>query len=243
MKAHAVRVHEQFLQRAIRCLIAPFFLGRQAAALGVDDVHAECSGPQCHFPPDFSQADDAELLSIKCPKAADPGPIAVGRMRALVGRRRVAGGAQLLDADEAAGLGDFARQRKHECQRVFGRGDVGAASESQDLDARALAGCEIDAGRDRAVFLDDPESFSRRRDLARADGECFDHDALRAGQACEQRRFIFGEPDFGGIKPPESGAETLAPAGEVRQIAGHKMGERRQSRSGGRGVENDLDEP
>ena len=63
-------------------------------------------------------------LTIKRDHARDARPVTVGRVRAIVGRRFIAGGFQLFDADEIGIARELARQREHQHQSLLGGGDI-----------------------------------------------------------------------------------------------------------------------
>src|SRR5436305_15174783 len=96
MNAHAIRAGEQFIDRTVACAVALFNLRRKAMPLRVDDAHLQGRGPQRQLASDLSQPDDPELLAVKCLEFGDARPIAVGRVFALVSRRRLARRAHLL---------------------------------------------------------------------------------------------------------------------------------------------------
>ena len=84
------------------------------------------------------ETDDAELLAVKRDHAGDARPVAVRRVRAVVGRRLVTGVFQLLDADEIGVLRQLARQREHQHQSLLRGGNIGAPADGKNFDAGAL---------------------------------------------------------------------------------------------------------
>ncbi|MGH8640567.1 MAG: hypothetical protein ACRET6_02585, partial [Burkholderiales bacterium] len=93
--------------------------------------------------PDLAQADDAELPTRQVARSGDACPVGIGRVRAVVLRRRVARGLQLLDADQARALVDLAREREHECHGVLGARDVGPPPQGKHPDAGLRAGPRV----------------------------------------------------------------------------------------------------
>ena len=211
-------------------------------ALRVDDAHLQGRGPQRQLASDLSQPDDPELLAVKCLESGDARPIAVGRVFALVTRRRITRRAQLLLANQIGILSELSGQREHQGKRLFGRRNIGAAPDRQYLNTSPSAGRGIDVSRSGAILLDDLERISGRRNFSRADGQGFHHDGPGAGKIREQFGFIVHEPDSRGIKMLRASAHTLAPAGKVRQIMRAEVGKCRES-FGGRGrIEYDLNQ-
>src|SRR5882724_7972296 len=109
MQAYAVGSRKQFFERKITRLILLFDVRRQASALRIDDAHAQRDGAERQFPADFAQADDTQPTLIQRYHSRDPRPVTVWRVRAVVGRWTVAGGFQLLEADEVCVPGQLSR--------------------------------------------------------------------------------------------------------------------------------------
>ena len=150
-------------------MVALLDVGRQAISLCVDDAHLQRCGAQRQLPPDFSQSDDSELPLVKSYEPGDARPVAIGRMRAIVARRRVASRAQLFLAYEVHILVELAGQRQHQRKSLLGGGNIGAASKRQYLNAGAVARCAVNSRSRDAVFLYDLESLSCSRDFCWAD--------------------------------------------------------------------------
>ncbi len=153
MQAHAVGARQQFIHTGIVRLVLLLDLRRQTRPLRVDDAHAERQRAQRQLPADLPQTHDAKLLAVKRHHVRDARPVAVRRVRTVVGRRLVAGFFQLLDADEVGILGELAGEREHQGQSLLGSGDIGAAANRQDLDARRVTSGAVDVARGETIFL------------------------------------------------------------------------------------------
>src|SRR5262245_8832265 len=242
MQAYAVGSREQFFKRQITRLVLSFDVCRQSSPLRIDDPHAQCDGTQRQFPTDFAQSDDTQVALIKRNHSRDACPVAVRRVRPIIGGWTVAGFLQLLEADEVCVPSQLARQSKHQSQGLLRRGNIGAPADGQQLNARSFAGELINIASGEAVFVHEPKCVARCRYFFRADHEFFDYEDAGAGSVRQQLGLIAYEVNRRRVNVLRLRADAVAPTSEVRRIVLTEMGKRLNTFFGSTWIEDNLNE-
>src|SRR5262245_53600036 len=242
MQAYAVGSRKQFFERKITRSILRFDVRRQSSPLRIDDPHVQCDGAQRQFPADLAQSDDTQLALIKRNHSRDACPVAVRRVRPIIGGWIVAGFLQSLEADEVCVPSQLARQSKHQRQGLLRRGNIRAPSDGQQLNACSFAGEMINIASGEAVFVHEPKCVARCRYFFRADHEFFDYEDAGAGSVRQQLGLIAYEANLSRVNVLRLRADAVAPAAEVRRIVFTEMGKRLNTFFGSTWVEDNLNE-
>src|SRR5262249_15194993 len=242
MQAYAIGSREQFFERNITRLILRFDVRRQSTPLRIDDPHAQCDGAQRQFSANLAQSDDTQLALIKRNHSRDACPVAVRRVRPIIGGWTVAGILQLLEADEVCIPSQLARQSKHQRQRLLRGGNIRAPADGQQLNARSFAGEMINIASGEAVFLHEPKCVARCRYFSRADHEFLDHEDAGCGSVRQQLGLIAYEMNLSRVNVLRLRADAVAPTSEVRRIVFTEMGKRLNTFFGSAWIEDNLNE-
>ena len=137
-----------------------------------------------------------------------------------------AGGLDAFDGHQAVEFVELARQHQHQAEGVLGAGDVGAPPQREQLDALLGAGGGVDVAQARAEFLHDLEP-GRGREVIAADAERLDHQRDAVLEVRAHLGFGRHHPHLGGIESRRALPHALAPAGEIRLVGRHEIGEGR----------------
>ena len=242
MDAHEVRAGEQFFQGTISRLIFSFHLFGQARALAVNDAHTEREGAERKLSANLAQADDAELSLIERDHARDARPVAVRGVLALISRRFVTGGFQLVNADEIGVAGYLARQREHQHQTLLGGGNIGPASNREHFNVGARACGYVDIARGEAVFLREFERASGAHDLFGANRQFLDHGDSCAREMRLKLALSVHQNDFGWMDILRLRANLVAPTEKIRGVVLAEMREGREPLFRSVEIEDDLDQ-
>jgi hypothetical protein len=168
--------------------------------------------------------------------------VAVGRVFAIVGRRLIAGGFELVDADQIGVLRHLARQREHEHQGLLGGGNIRAAADGQHFCTNAVARRLIDVARGEAVLLDESQILPGGGNLFGPERKFLDDGYGRAGKISQQFFLAVDQANLRWIKICGLGADLVAPAAKIGQIVQTEMGEGFDALFARTRVEHDVDQ-
>ena len=198
---------------------------RRARALMVEHMHVEGPGPDGNLAPDLAQANDADGRTVERAGAAEAGVVAARRVLAVERPVGAARGLDAFDGDEAVELVELARQHQHQPEGVLGAGDVGAPPQREQLDALLGAGGGVDVAQPGAEFLHDLELAAPRQDRRASTRNNSTTSATQSVQIGAHLGFGRHHPHLGGIEPWRALPHALAPAGEIRLVGRHEIGE------------------
>src|SRR5215813_3670000 len=242
MQAYAVGSRKQFFERQITRLVLSFDVRRQASPLRVNDSHSQRDRAQRQFPTDLAQSHDTQLALVKRNHSRDACPVAVRRVRPIIGGWTVAGILQLLEADEVCVPSQLARQSKHQRQGLLRGGNIRAPADRQQLNPRSFTGELINIASGEAVFLHEPKCVARCRYFSRADHEFLDHEDAGCGSVRQQLGLIAYEMNLSRVNVLRLRADAVAPTSEVRRIVFTEMGKRLNTFFGSAWIEDNLNE-
>jgi hypothetical protein len=164
-------------------------------------------------------------------------------MGPVISRRLVAGGHELINADQIGILHDLARQGEHQHHALLGGGDIRSTANRQYSRAGLVTGRLIDVARGNAIFLHESERLPRRGDLFEAHAQLLDDGDGRARKIRPKFALIVDQLNVGWIEILRFCADFVAPCTKVRRVVLAEMRKRVEAFFWRVWIEDNLDEP
>ena len=241
LRNNPVAVGEQRFQRTIRHAELVLVILRQPGSLIIQRLHSERGCTARNLAADLAEADNAHRVAIEGPRSGKTPPIGSWRVTPVEWTVRQLVLRKLIDTDQIAQRAQLACQRQHQCESMFGAGDIGAAAHAEHFNLARFAGGHVDTAEQHSVFVNSLEIWRQGKFF------CANRHGLNNNGVCRtdilaQFRLGLHQLDVARIKRTGGLLHLVAPALEIRQIRRHEIRKRGPSLTARCWIENHADQ-